>query len=329
MSRAWLFAVLAVAAALSLSGCLKPRITLFPDPTEPLKEYTLQGKETPKVLVVSVRGFISDAPKDFPFYRRPSMVQEIVSELKRAEKDKDIKAVVLKIDSPGGSITASDILYNEIVGYKARSGAKVVAAMMDYSTSGAYYIALPADLVMAHPTTVTGSIGVLFLRPKITGLMGKIGLDIEVDKSGKNKDMGSPFRQTTEEEHRIIQGLIDELGGRFVSLVARHRRLNEEALADIATARIYLANEALRLGLVDKIGYLDDALREAKRLAALPEDAKVVVYRRSEVPDDNIYNSATGKSGGAGINLIELGLADSLASLHSGFYYVWLPGSMD
>ncbi|MCK4485255.1 MAG: S49 family peptidase, partial [Desulfobacterales bacterium] len=110
--------------------------------------------------------------------------------------------------------------------------------------------------------------------------MGKIGLNMEVSKFGKNKDMGSPFRQTTEEEQKILQGLTDELGGRFVSLVAKHRKIDQRTLADISTARVYLAREALQLGLVDKIGYLSDALLQAKKLSGLPKDAKVVVYRR-------------------------------------------------
>jgi protease-4 len=127
------------------------------------------------------------------------MVQEFVSQLRLAEKDKKIKALLLKIDSPGGSVIASDIVYNEILAFKKRTGAKVVVAMMGVAASGGYYISLPADTIVAHPATITGSIGVIFFRPKVTGLMGKIGVGVEVNKSGKNKDIGSPFRQTTAE----------------------------------------------------------------------------------------------------------------------------------
>jgi protease-4 len=251
------------------------------------------------------------------------MVQEIVSQLRLAEKDEEVRAVLLKIDSPGGSTTASDVLYHEIMAFKKRTGAKVVVAMMDVATSGGYYISLPADFILAHPTTLTGSIGVIFMRPTVTGLMGKIGLDVEVSKSGKNKDMGSPFRQSTEEEQRILKGLTDELGGRFVSLVAKHREIDQGALADISTARVYLGKEAMQLGLVDKIGYLNDALSQAKKLAGLPEDSKVVVYRRTEYPDDNLYNTFTTQYSGSGLSLIDLGLLDSMTSLRTGFYYLW------
>lgn len=322
----YLTIILAV-TALFVSGCAVPKIKLFPDATDPLREFTLQGTEKGKVLVIPIRGIISDTPKKgFP-RARPSMVQEIVSQLRLAEKDEEVRAILLKIDSPGGSTTASDLLYHEIMAFKKRTGAKVVVAMMDVATSGAYYVSLPADFILAHPTTLTGSVGVIFLRPMVTGLMEKIGLDIEVNKSGKNKDMGSHFRQSTEEEQRILKGLTDELGGRFVSLVAKHREIDQKALADISTARVYLAKEALQLGLMDKIGYLSDALSQARTLAGLPENAKVVVYRRTEYPDDNLYNTSTTQYSGRGLYLIDLGLPDFMTSLRAGFYYLWSPAA--
>ena len=322
----YLIIILAVTALL-VSGCAAPRIKLFPDATDPLREFTLQGTEKGKVLVISIRGIISDAPsKGFP-RARPSMVQEIVSQLRLAEKDEEVRAVLLKIDSAGGSTTASDLLYHEIMAFKKRTGARVVVAMMDVAASGGYYVSLSADFILAHPTTVTGSIGVIFMQPKVTGLMGKIGLNMEVSKFGKNKDMGSPFRQTTEEEQKILQGLTDELGGRFVSLVAKHRKIDQRTLADISTARVYLAREALQLGLVDKIGYLSDALLQAKKLSGLPKDAKVVVYRRTEYPDDNLYNTSTTQYSGRGLSLIDLGLPDSITFLRTGFYYLWSPAA--
>lgn len=321
-----LFIILAVTAFL-VNGCAAPRIKLFPDATDPLQEFTLQGIEKGKVLVIPIRGIISDAPrKGFP-RDWPSMVQEVVSQLRLAEKDEEVRAVLLKIDSPGGSSTASDYLYHEIMAFKEKTGAKVVVAMMDVAASGGYYISLPADFILAHPTTLTGSIGVMFMQPKVTGLMGKIGLNMEVNKFGKNKDMGSPFRQTTEEEHRILQDLTNELGKRFVSLVAKHREIDQTALANISTARVYLAREAMQLGLVDKIGYLRDALSQAKKLAGLPEDSKVVVYRRTEYPDDNLYYTSTTQYDGSRLTLIDLGLPESMTSLRIGFYYLWSPAT--
>jgi protease IV len=314
---------------LACSGCIKPKITLFPDGTEPLKEFTLQGIEKEKILIIPVNGFISDSHKDLSLYRKSSMVQETVSQLKRAEKDKNIKAVILKIDSPGGTVTASDMLYHEISKYRERSGAKVVVVMMGVAASGGYYIALPADFIFAHPTSITGSIGVVFLRPNVSGLIAKIGLEIGIDKSGKNKDMGSPFRRPTEEEQEIVQNLIDDLAGRFLTLVVSHRKLSDEAKANISTARIYTAADALRLGLVDQIGYLDDAIKKTTTIAGIPENAKVVVYRRAEYPDDNVYNTYSSKPASPEISLIDPGLVESILPLRSGFYYLWLPSRPD
>ncbi|MBW2430876.1 MAG: S49 family peptidase, partial [Deltaproteobacteria bacterium] len=227
--RKW-FPIVAVVTVLFLIGCQGPRIRLFPSAEDPLQEYTLEGDATGKVLVIHVRGTISDVPRRRIVSTRPSIVQEFVSQLRKAEKDAEIKAVLLKINSAGGSATASDILYNEIVAFKEKTAAKVVVAMMDVAASGGYYISLPADYILAHPTTITGSVGVLFIRPDVAGLMGKIGVEVEVSKTGINKDMGSPFRQATSEEKQIIQNMIDRLGQRFLDLIAEHRRIDSQRL---------------------------------------------------------------------------------------------------
>jgi protease-4 len=304
------------------TGCQTPKIRLFPSQADPLQEYTLEGKDDDKILVIHIRGVISDAPREGFVRTRPSVVQEVVSQLRLAEKDENIKAVILKINSPGGSVTASDILYNEIAAFKKRTGAKVVVALMGLAASGGYYISLPADYILAHPTTITGSIGVIFARPKVAGLMQKIGVTVEVNKSGADKDMGSPFRATSVEEEKIFQALTDRLGDRFVDLVASHRKLEPEVVTRISTARVYLADEALELGLVDEVGYLVAAVDQAKELAGLAEDAKVVVYRRTEYPDDNIYNTST-QYGGGKASLISMELPGSLSHIQTGFYYLW------
>jgi len=320
------FRLLAAGAALFvLTGCLSPHIALFPDYAQPLKEQTLQGVGRRKVLLIHVKGFISDEAGRSFFQTKPSVLQEFVSQLKKAEDDQDVKAVVLQVNTPGGTTTASDILYEEIVRFKRKTGVKIVAALMDVAASGGYYISLPADSIFAHPTTVTGSVGVLFVRPKVVGLMDKVGMAVEINKSGKNKDMGSPFRVTTAEENEIIQGLINELGARFLNLVAERRKIDNAGLAQISTGRVYLASEALHAGLVDKIGYLDDAIAHAKTLADLPSDAKVVVYRRTEFPDDNAYNTSIAQLPDGQMKLIDISPFDSSASLPVGFYYLWLP----
>jgi protease-4 len=156
--------------------------------------------------------------------------------------------------------------------------------------------------------------------------MDKIGIGIEVSKTGQNKDMGSPFRSSTTEEKQIIQDLIDQLGERFLDRITEHRNIDPDNLKAISTARIFLAHDALSLGMVDSIGYLNDAVSQAKKLADLPPDAKIVVYRRTEYPDDNLYNPTTSLYEGRGLSIVSLDLPDSLSSLQAGFYYLWQPG---
>jgi protease-4 len=308
-----------------LSACTAPKIQIFQDGSVPLQEFTLQGKEESKILIIPVRGIISDVPDEGLLYTKPSMVQDVVSQIRLAEKDPHVRAIVLKVESPGGSITASDILYHEITELKKRTKIKVIVAMMGVVASGGYYISLPADSILAHPTTVTGSIGVIFMGPKVKGLMDKIGVDMEVTKSGVNKDMGSPFRDSTEYEKIILEEMIDALAERFSKLVLTHRELKKNRLDEVFSARVFLAKDALQIGLVDKIGYLDDALLEAQKLAGLPKDSKVVVYRRTEYPDDNLYNSMTNHSMAGKVSLIDLGLENDFTVSDPGFYYLWLP----
>jgi protease-4 len=320
----WLFTL---AALLLLSGCAAPKIGFLSPDQVPLQESTLQGSGKDKVVVISVRGLLSNQPKSGLIKKKPSMVQEVVSQLRKAEADSQIGAVVLKVDSPGGSVTASDQLYHEIASFKQRTGVKVVAAMMDVAASGGYYLSLPADHIQAHPTTLTGSVGVIFIQPRFYGMMDKIGVQVDVNRSGRNKDMGSPFREPTEEEDRIIQDLTDKLAERFIQRVAKHRNLATRQMQEIASGRIYLADDAKAAGLVDSIGYLDDAVHKAIQLAGLPKDAKVVVYRRAEYPNDNLYNTATNLDGTGKLAMINIDLLDTLSAMNAGYYYVWPPAA--
>ena len=321
INRSWILLPLLI--WLVFSGCAAPRITLVTGDSVPLREVTLEGTETEKVVVIPVRGKIDDNPKVGLFQDKPSMLQEFVAQLRKAEQDEQVRAILLKIDSPGGSVTASDLLYHEIAALKNRTGKKVVAVLMNVAASGGYYMALPADYIIAHPTTLTGSVGVIFLQPKVTGLMEKIGVGVDVSKSGKNKDMGSPFRQTTPDEKIMFQQLTDRLAKRFLDLVRQHRKLDKQALAEVATARIYLADEALDRKLVDQVGYLNDAVDKARNIAGLSTESRVVVYRRSEYPNDTVYNTRTSWEGGQGMSLVELDLPASMSDMQAGFYYLW------
>jgi protease-4 len=147
-----------------------------------------------------------------------------------------------------------------------------------------------------------------------------------VIKFGKNKDMGSPFRDSTEEEQKIMQKAVNDFGERFIRLVQKHRKLQEQAAGEISTARLLTADEALKWGLVDKIGYLNDAVKEAKTLAGLTDDARLVVYRRAKYSDDNYYNVTGAALEDEQVPVVNIALPESL-NLHAGFYYLW-PGAI-
>jgi protease-4 len=318
------YLIIILVVLISLTACSGPQVRLFREAPEPLREFTLEGVGKDKILLIPVTGLISDMPKKGVLRTSPSLVEQVVLQLNKAEKDKQIKAVLLKINSPGGTITASDLLYHEIMSFKEKTGAKIIISMMDIAASGAYYMSLPADKIMAHPTSVTGSVGVIFLQPRVTGLMDKLGLGVDVKKFGKNKDMGSPFRESSEEEQKLLQKAVNDFGERFIRLVQKHRKLDQRALTEIASARIFLADDALKLGLVDNIGYLSDAVKESKKLANVSDDARVIVYRRTEFPEDNYYNVAGVASEDVAISAINIDLLEPF-SLKTGFYYLW-PG---
>jgi protease-4 len=325
ISRLSCLALAALAVLAALPGC-SPRFSLFKDHRDPLKEYTLEGKGGDRVLLLPVQGLITSQSEDRRFGSpRPSLVQEVVSQLDMAAKDERVKAVLLKIDSPGGTTAASDLLYHEIERYKARTKAKEVTIMMTVAASGGYYAALASDRIMAMPMTVTGSVGTIFIEPKVYGLLDKIGVQAQVARSGRYKDMVSPLRPSTPEERQMVQDMIDDSNGRFLGLVAERRSLSGERLDAVATARVYTARQALDAGLVDGVGYLDDALAEARKLAGLADDARLVVYRRVEYPNDNPYNSHMGPPLDGGQPEVRLELPDVLALPKAGLYYLWAP----
>jgi len=319
-------APLLLTALLLFGAACSPKINIVRDHSEPLEEYTLQGTGRGKVLLAHVRGLISTSPRSGLLSEDPSLVQEVSARLRKAAEDEDVTAVVLAIDSPGGSVTASDILYQQIMRHKRETGQKVVALLMGLAASGGYYAAAAADQIMAHPTTITGSIGVIFIRPDLAGLMAKIGVQAEVTKSGKYKDMSSWFRHSDEEERRLLQQMIDRLNVRFLDVVQSRRKLTDEQLASVAQAGVYTAGQAMELGLVDATGYAQDAFALAISLAGMDADAKVVTYRRKKFADDTAYNTLAYSINAPTLPMLD-GAGQVLQALEPGFHHLWLPGS--
>ncbi|MFO7535043.1 MAG: signal peptide peptidase SppA [Kiritimatiellia bacterium] len=222
-------------------------------------------------------------------------VGDVLACIQDATKDEEVMAIILEVDSPGGEVTASDVIYRALLKFKqAKKGRKVVALFEDVAASGAYYIAMAADHIVAQPTTITGSIGVLISTMNFKGLGDKLGVEDVTIKSGANKDMLNPLRTITPEERAIIQGVVDDTYARFVSLVVKGRELPEATVRELADGRIMTARQALEAQLVDSIGYWDDAVKVAGDLMDLPA---VKVYKYE--PQRSIWDFLKVSSGSA------------------------------
>ena len=315
MNWRYRFALLFMAALLpALAGCMFMKVNLK-DEVKPLEEKVVSGDGRDKVLLMDISGMITSQESSSVLGgdRKMSIVSRVREELERARKDRAVKAVVLRINSPGGGVTASDTLYHEIRKYRQDTGVKVIAHLMDLGTSGAYYTALAADKILAQPTTVTGGIGVIMIRLDATGLMQKVGLQALEITSGERKNMGSLFRPITAEERKLFQGIIDSLFARFADTVAEERKLSREAVKSVADGRIMSSQEARAAGLIDDIGYLEDSLERAKKEAGITE-ARIVTYHREGEYRPTIYS----------MSLINLDLGELLEP-GMKFLYLWWP----
>jgi len=307
---------------LGLSGCsIKPMT--FPISVEPLKEQQVAGSGKDKILLMDISGVISAEEKSTILTTKPGMVAQVREELEKAAYDDRVKAVILRIDSPGGGVTASDTIYHEIHNFQQKTGKKIIANIMELGTSGAYYISVSADKIIANPTAVTGSIGVIMMNLNLEGLLQKVGIEGLAIKSADKKDMGSPFRKMTPEEQRIFQGVIDQLYERFLQVIVAGRKdLKLDQVRKLADGRIYTAQQALEARLVDQVGYLEDAIAVAKREAGLKE-AQIVTYYRPGAYKQNIYSQAgdTART----INLVNFDLHSLMQDGAPRFMYLWMP----
>ena len=316
---------LTLVSILFLAGCTCFSIPLMQREGK-LEETVVSGKGKDEILLVDISGVISSKEQGRGLFgERASMVSRVREELEKASKDERVRGVILRLNTPGGTITASDIIYQEIKRFKRERNLPVVACMMELATSGGYYVATAADTIVAHPTTVTGSLGAIAIKFNAEGLMEKIGIEDETIMAGDKKDLFSPLRPLTEEERVIIQDMLNEFHQRFISLIAENRKtLSLEQVKPLADGRVYTADQALKNGLVDEIGYLDDVIEMVKGKAGL-EKAKVVMYHRPYSYKSNIYSQMRGTEF-KNLNLINLDLSwlvDGAGGLR--FMYMWLP----
>jgi protease-4 len=341
----WKGAVIGLAALAGISvfsaGCVYMPIDLGLQDLGKVQEVTLVDSESEaKVLLLRIDGEISDEPSSQGlFTEREGTVAHVKDVLDLARDDRRVKALLVRIDSPGGGVTASDIIYHELLDWKRRTKKPVVALFMDTAASGGYYIAQAADRIVSHPTAVTGSIGVIALLPDVSGLGDKIGVKVNVVKSGALKDMGNPFRPMDPDDRKVFQQLIDDMYQKFVSVVADGRRaagLTREQVLGLADGRVYTAQDARKAKLVDEVGYFEDAIRAAEKLAGV-SDAKVVTYERkgigagrhtlySKTEGDAIQATLAGRGPSGDTNVLKIEGAPLLGRRRPTFNYLWIPG---
>lgn len=311
--------------ALAASGCVFITGDLNPFDTrpQPLEEAVVSGSGKKKILLMDVSGVITSEERGdtFGLRREESTVARVEAELEAAADDDAIVAVVLRMNSPGGTVTASDIIYDRLMRFKEERDVILVVQMMDVATSGGYYASLAADTIVASPTSVTGSIGVLFTSVSLSGLLEKIGVRNQTVTSGSMKDIGSPLRTMTPAERQVLQSLIGDMQQRFVGLVRERRpNLTEEMKAEMVDGRVFSAQQALAGGLVDNIGYLDETIDRARQQAGVT-DATVIRYKRPNESAEGLY--ARSPLGAPQVNLVNVNL-ESLPRTPS-FLYLWAP----
>jgi len=233
-----------------------------------------------KVALIRVEGPIIDS-------------KDTVDQMKDFVKDPSVKAILLRIDSPGGAVAPSQEIYEEV--RKGIAKKKIVVSMGSVAASGGYYIASPATRIFANPGTLTGSIGVIMEIPNFQGLMSKLGIKTEVVKAGKHKDIASIFRGMKKEEREILQGVLDNVHDQFINAVANGRKMLPEDVRKIADGRVFTGEQAVKAGLIDELGDLEDAVKAAGQLSGIKGEPVVITkkekfsffnFLRDEMPQE-------------------------------------------
>ena len=279
--------------SLLIAGCGTPSFLVTPVAnSNRLEEQTLKpgkGWSAPKVALIEVEGMIANSQSGGLLQATENPVSRFSQQMDRAAADEDVKAVVLRVNSPGGTVTGSDTMYGIVKRFRERTKKPVVAAAQEVSASGAYYVSLASDRIYAQPTSVIGSIGVIFSVVEFQGALSKLGINSTSIKSGTLKDMGSPFKALDDNERGVMQEMVDEYFTRFATLVRERRpNLSEAAVANVAeyrkdgytgvfSGRVYSGETAKKLGLVDEVGTLEESIADAKKMEN-ETNAAVVAY---------------------------------------------------
>ncbi len=319
---------------LALAGCGIPSFLITPvQNTRALAEETVEdgkGLNSGKIAIIQIEGMLIDAPKGGFLQGTENSLSLFTQQLNQAEKDQSVKAVVLRINSPGGTVTTSDTMYEMLVRFKEKTHKPVIASTQEICASGAYYLACAADKIVAHPTSLVGSIGVIFQTIEFKDLLDHWGIHAGAVVSGPLKEMGSPFKHATGNETTVMQTMVDQYFLRFTKVVRDHRPLKEQGppqpmpgdYSGVFSGRVFTGEDAVKLGLADQTGLLQDALALARQIAHAP-NAAIVIYRRPHGYGGSIYAHQDPLQ--PMTNTLQLSLPGSGQYLTTGFYYLWQP----
>ncbi len=328
---------LLIASVIGVSGCGPVHFAVGVSPGDQELKSTTVSRDghwfSDQVAVIDVSGLIMNAPKPGLIQPGENPVSALHEKLQEAADDRRVKAVVLRLNTPGGGVTASDAMYRDVLRFKRESGKPVVALMMDVTASGGYYVACAADQIVTYPTSVVGSIGVIVQTISVKPALAKIGIHAEALTSGKNKDAGSPLSTLTDDHRQVLQGLVDDYYARFVSLVREARPgIPTDRFADLTDGRVVSGEHAAALGLADRVGDIYTAGELAAQLAGIKHADLIVYHRRLEYVGSPYAlgpgaPATGGSSPGTQINLMQLNMTGSLPGFDApvGVYYLWRP----
>ncbi|MDA8376707.1 MAG: signal peptide peptidase SppA [Planctomycetia bacterium] len=278
-----------------------------------------------RVAIINISGMLLDG-SDGLLGGGHNPVSDLKQTLDHIAHDPRVKAVILRMNTPGGTVTASTMMYHEILAFKKRTRMPVIASMMDLCASGGYYVSCAADYQMAYPTTITGSIGVIVQLFNFHRALHYLGIQAPVFVSGPNKDTGSPFHAMTPENRKLIQGFVTQFYARFVRIVkTTHPDVNPADWPKLADGRPLTGQDAFHDHLINGLGGLEAAIKLAKKMAHI-RHANVVLYRRYSQASGSIYaRSHIPEPRGQQFNLMNLNLngADMTTLLHPNFFYLW------
>lgn len=296
-----------------------------------------KGSGGRKVVVLDIRGVIADRQDLGVFGQTGSAVDELAAGLRKAEADPSVKAVVLRINSPGGTVAASESMYREVRAFSERTGRPVVASLGELAASGGYYVALSADRIVAEPATIAGSIGVIIPSVNVSEGLSRIGVRSRSIVSRPNKDLANPLEPMEDGHYAVLQAIVDEFYEHFRGLVASRRgprpggvgpmtTVEASRMDELTDGRVMTGTGAVRAGLADSTGGLRDAVELSRELAGVGPCRTVKYYRAGSAPPRTPFARGETPPAGAELNLLQLRLpSGSLGVPNTGVYYLWVP----